>query len=273
MSGPIFNKDLCVGCGLCASVCSMISLKAKGKGNLPEMVFPDICLKCGHCISVCPNNAVSHPELNMSNFKPIGQIPDSGAVRMLLSTKRSVREFLKKPLEKEVIEEIITTACMSSTDMNSQKNRFIVLLNQDKIKELEYAIVEGFKMYVKSVLELNKFDNSPEVIFSQNIIIQYNNGGSPIFQNAPCVLFICGPKQNIFAPTNAVMTNTYLTIQAHSMGIGSCFIGRALYNTEYLAKYLEISEDLDIYTAITLGYPKVKYRKIVDRKPYDVKWI
>jgi len=57
------------------------------------------------------------------------------------------------------------------------------------------------------------------------------------------------------------------------MGIGSCIIGRSLYNTEFLANYFKISSELKIYTAITLGYPKVKYRKTVDRNPHSITWI
>jgi ferredoxin-type protein NapH len=51
------DKDLCVSCGLCASVCPVFAMdkQAIEKGR-PKMA----CSKCGACIERCPKNAISY---------------------------------------------------------------------------------------------------------------------------------------------------------------------------------------------------------------------
>lgn len=51
------NKNECVGCTACVSICSKkcIEMKTDEYGfSYPEFVFPDNCIKCGLCENVCP---------------------------------------------------------------------------------------------------------------------------------------------------------------------------------------------------------------------------
>ena len=49
------NKDLCVGCGACASTCPMDAIVPDGD---KYTVNADACVDCGACESGCPMEAI-----------------------------------------------------------------------------------------------------------------------------------------------------------------------------------------------------------------------
>ncbi|MCL1886177.1 MAG: 4Fe-4S binding protein [Dehalococcoidia bacterium] len=59
MSRPEIVRQLCTGCGLCASVCTRGGLQVVGL--VASFVGADECAGCGLCEAVCPSNAISCP--------------------------------------------------------------------------------------------------------------------------------------------------------------------------------------------------------------------
>jgi ferredoxin len=54
---PWIDKNKCVGCGVCVSVCPMGSISLKeGKAEIDM----EKCIRCGKCHDVCPQDAVRH---------------------------------------------------------------------------------------------------------------------------------------------------------------------------------------------------------------------
>lgn len=53
---PVFNHDLCTGCGLCATYCPEGVVKKTPEGcYVPEY---DYCKGCGVCANECPSGAI-----------------------------------------------------------------------------------------------------------------------------------------------------------------------------------------------------------------------
>ncbi|NTU88716.1 MAG: 4Fe-4S binding protein [Actinobacteria bacterium] len=50
------NDDLCVDCGLCASVCRQGALSLDALGAL--VINRDLCVLCEVCVSTCPRRAI-----------------------------------------------------------------------------------------------------------------------------------------------------------------------------------------------------------------------
>jgi len=52
---PALERDVCIGCGLCAKSCSAGAIRM-GKDDKP-IFAPEKCIYCGDCIKVCPSEA------------------------------------------------------------------------------------------------------------------------------------------------------------------------------------------------------------------------
>jgi len=56
MAKAVVDKDVCVGCEACVSVCPVEAISMMdGKAE----VDPDTCVECGSCVPVCPVEAIS----------------------------------------------------------------------------------------------------------------------------------------------------------------------------------------------------------------------
>ena len=53
----VVNKDLCLGCGACVSVCPVEALSLDADGHAESN--KDVCIYCGTCVDTCPVQAIS----------------------------------------------------------------------------------------------------------------------------------------------------------------------------------------------------------------------
>ena len=57
VSSLVFDKDKCIGCGLCSEVCPHgVFEMNEGKAVLVDF---NACMECGACVTNCPGKAVS----------------------------------------------------------------------------------------------------------------------------------------------------------------------------------------------------------------------
>ncbi len=52
------DRDLCVDCGACTSVCPTGALRINRRTGEVEL-YPDQCVACGMCVIACPRRAIS----------------------------------------------------------------------------------------------------------------------------------------------------------------------------------------------------------------------
>jgi ferredoxin len=55
LMAAVVNKDLCTGCGACASACPVEAITVDEKAS----VNADACIDCGTCVDECPVKAIS----------------------------------------------------------------------------------------------------------------------------------------------------------------------------------------------------------------------
>ena len=61
-SRPVYKKDACTYCGVCAEVCPFDAIKVKGKKwNHSKLA----CFGCGVCIDACKNKAITYEDADM----------------------------------------------------------------------------------------------------------------------------------------------------------------------------------------------------------------
>ena len=138
------NKD-----GFCAKECPSAIIRIEGEEGYPEIRSKDekACLICGHCVAVCPSGALSHSHIPIETCPPVKKeyrIDEERAIQFLRS-RRSIRRFKDKAVEKEKIQKLIEIARYAPTAGNTQLVEWSVLTDRDRIKEIARQTVEWMR--------------------------------------------------------------------------------------------------------------------------------
>ncbi len=199
------------------------------------------------------------------------------SVIQAIKERRSIRNFEEKEVDKEIIKEIIQAGKFAPSAENRQPWRFIVVTNKNFIKELSAMIKEELKKLLKkrfikkfSIKELKEESVMKllyGVAFSQKDLI---------FFDAPVVIFIL-TKNELFNNESCACCAQNMMLAAHSLGLGSCWIGFASilgFKKEAMQK-IGAPEGYHIAATLVLGYPKGKIKKAPLRKIEAdiIKWI
>ena len=273
----------CGGCGLCATVCVKRNLKTDD--GVAAQVSPEACIECGQCFSVCPSDAIEMPTFEVAGSVAISEpIPSPKATRALLATKRSVRIFEDRAIERDMLEALLDAAALAPSDKNTQRRGFVIVTNRETIRDIDRAVSASLGKVartmcwpVRKLLGLSMPALVREIETnrpSMSAIAKASAKGQfPIFYDAPCAIFGYGPKGNLVAKDTAVAAQQYLMLQAHTMGLGSCMIGYASTRAKAVAPFLNLPKGQQLLTCTILGYPAVEYRKTIPRKRPDHSWI
>jgi nitroreductase len=104
----------------------------------------------------------------------------------------------------------------------------------------------------------------------------YQQGKDRIFRNAPALILIHASAENVSSAQNCHLAMAHIMLQAKAMGVGTCIIGYLITAAERdpsIIKGLDIPQNNRIFTCCTVGYPKLTFRKWVQRKPPTVRWL
>ncbi len=162
-----------------------------------------------------------------------------------IMTRRSIRKFRQEPLKREDLEKLVKAASVTAYPAN--------------IQPLKFKIIEE-KAMVEEVFKCTKWAG-------------YIPDGTPQRGEEPVAYIGILGDTNIKKGTDFQVENgaagTVITIAAHEMGIGSCWIGSV--NRERVRELLNLPDNLVMIDLIALGYPAQKSRA-VEMQEGDVKY-
>jgi len=288
ISGKInIDESKCKREGLCVEVCCECRVYEQNeKGAVPLIANQAECVECGHCIAVCPGGAITIKGMRHERFSQIdfSAVPDSAATELLLSSMRSVRHYLGKPVPQDIIDKLLALAAASASDHNFQDRCFFVVTDKAKIQELAAKTVDYYRKLLRMmsppVRGLMKpflphiIDNLEKAVPDmERKIREYGQGIDCIFHNAPCVIVITSTRGNTLGKDTAIVAQETIRVMAHSMGLGACVSGYATAAPGVVGRVLGIPKGQQSQTVFTLGYPKIKIKKTVDRRPPDTTYI
>jgi nitroreductase len=136
-----------------------------------------------------------------------------------IKDRRSVREFLDKPIEKEKLEEIVDSARLAPSARNIQPWTFMVVTKRESLSELS----------------------------------KFVSWGSFIDKSAACIV-VCGRKDVKRRVEDCCLSAENIMLAAKSLGIGSCYVAALGKDTDQARNLLNIPGDLEIVCFIPLGY-------------------
>jgi len=168
--------------------------------------------------------------------------------------RRAVRKYKDKPVERELIEEVIEAGMMAPSAINKQPWKFYILTDKATIKtfskEIASVALKGFfksgvKEVVKTAVHLLRFSRG----------FNFHLQEDPVFHGAPVVIFITAPSDNEWAALDIGMCAQNMMLTAKSLGLDTCPVGfgKFVENTKSFPK-LKIPDSEHVYLSIILGY-------------------
>jgi nitroreductase/NAD-dependent dihydropyrimidine dehydrogenase PreA subunit len=267
------DEEKCRKDGLCAKECPMAILRLRDKDSLPEMIPGGemVCIQCGHCVAVCPHGALSHSRVPLKHCPPLQKelrINEEQAVQFLRS-RRSVRFFKDRPVEKETIQKLIEIARYAPTAGNSQLVEWIVFTDKAKIKELAGMTVDWMKAILRQ-------DPQPAYApYMPMIAAAWDAGYDVVLRDAPVLIVASAPKENTSGMVDVSLALSYLELAAVPMGLGTCWAGLvqgALWSSPPLKQAMGIPENHPHHYPLMLGYAKPKYFRLPERREPKITW-
>ena len=164
-----------------------------------------------------------------------------------IMARRSVRQYLDKPVEHEKLAAVVRAGINAPSGMNRQPWIIRVVENQQMIAE---------------VTEVFKQENPDQVKRDPN----FKN----MFRNAPNLICVCTPAKG-GGELDAGLLGENMMLAAQSLGLGTCCLGgpvRFLVSNEkckFFIDRLNIPEDYKLNYIIAIGYPDEQ----PDAKPRD----
>jgi len=142
-----------------------------------------------------------------------------------IKTRRSFRQFTKKPVSDEVLDKILESGLWAPSRKNNQPWKFAVV--RDSATK-------------QSLSSLTRYAS---IIQSASVCIAVFLDHSRVYDRTKDVMAVGASIQNML-----------LTI--HSMGLGGVWLGEILKNKDKVGALLEADKNLELMAVIALGYPK-----------------
>lgn len=155
-----------------------------------------------------------------------------------MESRRSVRRFQDKPIDRALMRAVIGLAQMAPTWKNSQTVRYYCI---DDVQLKNRIAEEGVMGFAKNTDNL-KSAPAMIVVTSVNGVCGYNADGS--FSSA------LGRHWESFDAGLAVQT---LCLSLHNAGLGSVIMG--LFDPKIVADLADIPEDQSVSCILAVGYP------------------
>ncbi len=156
----------------------------------------------------------------------------------LAEKRRSIRVYAEKPVEAEKIDAIIEAALRSPTGGARRPWTFVVVTDKTLLKDLSVAKPQG----------------------------------AAFVKDAPAAVVVCGdPAASGLWVEDCSIAAVTMQYAAHALGLGSRWaqmrgnnFNEGTTSTQYIAKLLDLPENLSVQCIIAIGYPgeqMVPYKK------------
>jgi nitroreductase/Pyruvate/2-oxoacid:ferredoxin oxidoreductase delta subunit len=282
------DGNLCSGCGLCVKICPADTISiVDGRAS----VTGERSIHCGQCEAVCPEGAIRVKGIYNEKLATIktgeswlkyGDF-DEGLLLQLMRSRRSCRSFSDRPVDRDVLEDLVKIGISAPSGSNCQLWTFTIISNRAAIVKLGDSVVRFFrrlnkvaekgparllsKIFMKDILGFYYREYYESM---KNKIEQWDTKRfDRFFYGAPAAIVIAMKPGASTPVEDALMASQNILLAAHAMGLGTCMNGlavQAMKRDSGIKKMLGIPDDEEICAIIAVGDPKEKYVGQAGRK-------
>ena len=175
--------------------------------------------------------------------------------------RRSIRSYESTPVEKEKVEAIVECGLYAPSAMNRQPWHFTVVTDRTLLDRMSAAN--------KKILLQSENERARQLAENPNF---------DIFRGAPMAIILSGEKGAGYAPADCANAVENMAVAAHSLGLGSCYLGSFKMCLEApegkeLLEELRIPQDFVPLYALSLGYGNEQLGERAPRREGTVTYI
>lgn len=267
------DQGKCARDGICAEECPAKIIQIPDKNSYPTPVkgAAERCINCGHCVAVCPRGAFSLNTMKPGECLELKRdsLPSPARVEQLMVSRRSIRSYHDRPVERKILSRLIDTARYAPTGHNSQPVHWLVIEDKGEVRRLAGLVID----WMRQMLEDNP--GFARTMRFDLIIDAWESGVDRICRGAPHVIVAHGQAALPHTQPACVIALTYLELAAYSMGLGTCWAGylnTAAANYPPLAGALDLPGGHQSFGAMMVGYPRYRYHRVPLRNSPPVTW-
>lgn len=289
------DPERCRHDDLCVRICPA-SVFAASEGEAPAVDRTEHCCLCGQCVAACANDAIVHGGLDRARFERVTERRpvDAEAFRQAVLQRRSVRNYKRKPVPRDVLERIVSVAGYapgSSHKGIGWERHVIVVTGEDAMQTVLEHTVEYLKQ-IRDLLDsflLRTVERFSEEAHSAREAVlpdattrlaELEAGRDRIIYDAPAAVFVHAATSCVEPQADCDAALLSLLLVADAFGLGACWngwiskaaSGDHLKSFTRLGEFLGLPEGHRCYAAATIGYPSLRLHSVPDRRT-SIRWV
>ena len=267
------DQEKCKRDGICSRVCPMGIIELETEEAFPTMVDGgnEFCITCGHCVAVCPHGAMTHEDMHSEQCPPVRNdwLLDPEQVEHFLRSRRSIRVYRKKPVDRETLTKLIDIARFAPSGHNRQPVNWRIIYSSEEVYRLAGLVIDWMRNMIK--------DESPlaAAMHMDRVVAVWETGVERICRGAPHVVVAHAPEDERTAQTASTIALTYVELAAPSFGLGACWAGYFNAGANFwppMKEALSLPDGHVSFGAMMIGYPKFKYHRLPSRNAARISW-
>lgn len=262
---PRIDLENCTKCLKCVHDCPSDAI------DIELGTINDLCIHCGHCVAICPESTVFPDDEPINKLGTSNVSPDD--FQHLSARIRTCRSYKDKDLDEAMLNLLIENVKHYPSASNARPVEITIVRTKEVIQKLNdltaQNLINTIKIFTSPLimpvlqllapkLELPRLNNYKKQFMARQI-----PGSSQVCHHAPAVLIFHAPVTKYgMASSDAYIWATYTSIYANTLGLGSCFngfISQAMSRRKSMRKEFRIPAGNQVYAALLIGHPKVKY--------------
>ena len=217
------DENKCKRDGICAAECPRRIITQEDDESFPQVAQADEarCMACGHCVAVCPHGALSVSGVDLEDCPAIDKdlVLSWAQAQQFLRSRRSIRWFQDKPLDRETVAQLIAAARYAPTASNAQNLQWTVIEGRNKLERLSRETINWMERAIEAQ------PDSPAADYFRPVVAGWATGYDGILRTARTLIVPSAPKENANGLVDLSIALAYLELAALPLGVGTCWAG------------------------------------------------